>query len=44
MRAELERLTDPAELALLRQLALYPRMVEAAAVGTRAAPNRFLSL
>src|ERR1700736_219824 len=27
-----ERLTDPAELGLLRQLALYPRMIEAAAV------------
>lgn len=30
--AAVERLTDPAELALLRLLALYPRMVEAAAV------------
>jgi arginyl-tRNA synthetase len=30
--AALERLTDPAELSLLRQLALYPRMIEAAAV------------
>jgi arginyl-tRNA synthetase len=30
--APVERLTDPAELGLLRQLALYPRMVEAAAV------------
>jgi arginyl-tRNA synthetase len=30
--AALERLTDPAELSLLRQLALYPRMLEAAAV------------
>jgi arginyl-tRNA synthetase len=29
--APLERLTDPAELDLLRRLALYPRMVEAAA-------------
>jgi arginyl-tRNA synthetase len=28
----LERLTDPAELSLLKQLALYPRMIEAAAV------------
>jgi len=27
-----ERLTDPAELDLLRRLALYPRMIEAAAV------------
>ncbi len=30
--AAVERLTDPAELSLLRLLALYPRMVEAAAV------------
>jgi arginyl-tRNA synthetase len=29
--AELERLADPAELALMRQIALYPRVVEAAA-------------
>jgi arginyl-tRNA synthetase len=29
--AELERLSDPAELALMRQIALYPRIVEAAA-------------
>ncbi|MBS0532410.1 MAG: arginine--tRNA ligase [Proteobacteria bacterium] len=29
--AAVERLTDPAELGLLRQLALYPRIVEAAA-------------
>jgi arginyl-tRNA synthetase len=29
--APVERLTDPAELTLLKQLALYPRMVEAAA-------------
>jgi len=27
----LERLSDPAELALMRQIALYPRVVEAAA-------------
>ncbi|WP_213772465.1 arginine--tRNA ligase [Bradyrhizobium sp. dw_78] len=27
----LERLTDPAELSLLRQLALYPRLIDAAA-------------
>ena len=32
--AAVERLTDPAELDLLRRLALYPRMIEAAAVGT----------
>jgi arginyl-tRNA synthetase len=30
--AALARLTDPAELSLLRLLALYPRMIEAAAV------------
>jgi len=30
--AAMERLTDPAELELLRRLALYPRIVEAAAV------------
>jgi arginyl-tRNA synthetase len=30
--AAVERLTDPAELGLLKQLALYPRMIEAAAV------------
>ena len=30
--AEVERLTDPAELSLLKQLALYPRMIEAAAI------------
>jgi arginyl-tRNA synthetase len=30
--APVERLTDPAELSLLRLLALYPRMIEAAAV------------
>ena len=30
--AALGRLTDPAELSLLRQLALYPRMIEAAAI------------
>jgi arginyl-tRNA synthetase len=29
--AELERLSDPAELALMRQISLYPRVVEAAA-------------
>src|SRR5581483_3449727 len=32
VRAPLERLDDPAELALMRRLALYPRLVEAAAV------------
>ena len=31
-RAAVERLTDPAELGLLKLLALYPRMIEAAAV------------
>jgi arginyl-tRNA synthetase len=30
--APLERLTDPAEFALIRQLALFPRLVEAAAL------------
>jgi arginyl-tRNA synthetase len=30
--AAVERLTDPAELSLLRLLALYPRMIEAAAL------------
>jgi arginyl-tRNA synthetase len=30
--AAVERLDDPAELGLLRQLALYPRMIESAAV------------
>lgn len=30
--ADMERLSDPAELSLLRRLALYPRTVEAAAV------------
>ena len=30
--ADLERLSDPAELALTRQIALYPRVVEAAAL------------
>lgn len=30
--AKLERLTDPAELDLLKRLALYPRMIEAAAL------------
>jgi arginyl-tRNA synthetase len=29
--AELDRLSDPAELGLMRQIALYPRVVEAAA-------------
>ena len=30
-KASLERLTDPAELAIIRKLALYPRLVETAA-------------
>jgi arginyl-tRNA synthetase len=30
--ADLERLTDPAELALMRRIALYPRIVEAASL------------
>ena len=32
MDAAVERLTDPSELDLLRRLALYPRMIEAASV------------
>jgi len=31
-KARLELLSDPAELALIRQIALYPRVVEAAAL------------
>jgi arginyl-tRNA synthetase len=30
-KAELDRLTDPAELSLMRRIAMYPRVVEAAA-------------
>ena len=30
--AELDRLSDPAELALMRRIALYPRIVEAASL------------
>src|SRR6202040_1784492 len=30
-RASLHRLSDPAEIALMRQIALYPRVIEAAA-------------
>lgn len=30
--AKIERLSDPVELSLIRQIALYPRIVEAAAV------------
>ena len=30
--ADLDRLSDPAELALMRQIALYPRVVEGAAL------------
>jgi len=30
-RASLDRLSDPAEIALMRQIALYPRVIEAAA-------------
>jgi arginyl-tRNA synthetase len=36
--ADLSRLVDPAELALMRQIALYPRIVEAASVAH--APHR----
>jgi arginyl-tRNA synthetase len=32
LEAPLDRLTDPAELALIRQVATYPRVLEAAAV------------
>ena len=32
-RANLDRLSDPAELALMRRIALYPRIVEAASLG-----------
>jgi arginyl-tRNA synthetase len=31
-RAPIERLTDPAELALIRRIAAYPRLLEAAAL------------
>jgi arginyl-tRNA synthetase len=31
-KAELDRLSDPAELSLMRRIAMYPRVVEAAAV------------
>ena len=37
--AALGRLTDPAELSLLRQLALYPRMIEAASIAHEPAPQ-----
>ena len=42
--ANMELLSDPAELALMRQIALYPRVIEAAAVGARTAPNCLLSV
>jgi arginyl-tRNA synthetase len=42
--APLDRLDDAGELALMRRLALYPRLVEAAAACPRAAPDRVLSL
>jgi len=35
-RAALSRLDDPAELALMRRIALYPRLVEAAALSHEA--------
>jgi arginyl-tRNA synthetase len=41
LAAPLEKLTDPAELNLLRRLALYPRMIEAAAVAHE--PHRIAS-
>jgi arginyl-tRNA synthetase len=31
-QAKLDRLDDPAEIALIRKLALYPRLIEAAAL------------
>src|ERR1700710_1298902 len=39
--AAVERLTDPAELDLLRRLALYPRMMEAAAAAPQPPPIAF---
>ena len=41
LAAPLKKLTDPAELNLLRRLALYPRMIEAAAVAHE--PHRIAS-
>jgi arginyl-tRNA synthetase len=41
LTAPMEKLTDPAELSLLRRLALYPRMIEAAAVAHE--PHRIAS-
>jgi arginyl-tRNA synthetase len=41
LEAALEKLTDPAELSLLRRLALYPRTIEAAAVAHE--PHRIAS-
>jgi arginyl-tRNA synthetase len=41
LTAPVEKLTDPAELSLLRRLALYPRMIEAAAVAHE--PHRIAS-
>ena len=43
-QAPLERLDDPAELSLMRKLALYPRLVEVRRAGPRAAPGGVLSL
>ena len=42
--APLDRLADAGELALVRLIAQWPRQVEAAAAGARAAPHRLLSL
>jgi arginyl-tRNA synthetase len=41
LTAPVEKLTDPAELSLLRRLALYPRTIEAAAVAHE--PHRIAS-
>ena len=41
--APLDRLTDSGEMALIRRLAEYPRIIEAAADGPRTAPRRVLS-
>ena len=42
--ADLSVLRDEAELDVMRRLAQFPRVVEAAADGARAAPGRFLPL
>ena len=42
--APLERLTDTGEVSLLRRIALYPRIIEAAAAAHEATPNCVLSV